>query len=56
MGDGQGPEKLNDTCRKTMHRGTMDRGVTVFRIFCQLGDQLSWSRYFVVFLSPSRQM
>jgi hypothetical protein len=26
MGDVQGPEKVNNTCMKTMHAGTMDRG------------------------------
>jgi hypothetical protein len=30
MGDAQGPEKVNDTCMKTMHVGTVDRGFTVF--------------------------
>jgi hypothetical protein len=30
MGDVQGPEKVNDTCMKTMHAGTMDRGFTVY--------------------------
>jgi hypothetical protein len=29
MGDVQGPEKVNDTCVKTMHAGTMDRGFTL---------------------------
>jgi hypothetical protein len=29
MGNVQGPEKVNDTCLKTMHVGTMDRGFTV---------------------------
>jgi hypothetical protein len=29
MGDLQGPEKMNDTCGKMMHMGTIDRGVTV---------------------------
>jgi hypothetical protein len=29
MGDVQGPEKMNDTCRKTMHSGMMDRGFSV---------------------------
>jgi hypothetical protein len=31
MGDVQGPEKLNDTCVKTMHMGTMARGFTVLK-------------------------
>jgi len=30
MGDVQGPEKVNDTCMKTMHAGTMDRGFTLY--------------------------
>jgi hypothetical protein len=30
MGDVQGPEKVNDTCVKTMHAGMMDRGFTVY--------------------------
>jgi hypothetical protein len=29
MGDVQGPNKLNNTCVKTMHAGTIDRGFTV---------------------------
>jgi hypothetical protein len=29
MGDVQGPEKVNDTCVKTLHVGTMDRGFIV---------------------------
>jgi hypothetical protein len=29
IGDVQGPEKVNDTCVKTMHAGTMYRGFTV---------------------------
>jgi hypothetical protein len=29
MGDVQGPQKVNDTCVKTMHAGTMDRDLTV---------------------------
>jgi hypothetical protein len=29
VGDVQGPEKMNDTCRKTMQRRTMDRSFTV---------------------------
>jgi hypothetical protein len=29
MGDVQGPEKVKDTCVKTMHVGMMDRGFTV---------------------------
>jgi hypothetical protein len=29
MGDVQRPEKVNDTCMKTMHAGMMDRGFTV---------------------------
>jgi hypothetical protein len=32
MGDFMGPDKVNDTCGKTMHTGTMDRGFTVFII------------------------
>jgi hypothetical protein len=28
MDDLQGPEKINYTCRKTMHRGPMDRSFT----------------------------
>jgi hypothetical protein len=31
MGNVQGPEKLNDTCVKTMRAGTMARGFTVFK-------------------------
>jgi hypothetical protein len=27
--DVQGPEKVNDTCEKTMHAGTLDSGITV---------------------------
>jgi hypothetical protein len=30
MGNLQGPKKENDTCVKTMHVGTMDRGFTVY--------------------------
>jgi Tfp pilus assembly protein PilX len=30
MCDVQGPEKVNDTCMKTMHVGTMDRGFTLY--------------------------
>jgi hypothetical protein len=30
MGDVQGPEKVNDSCMKTMHARMMDRGFTVF--------------------------
>jgi hypothetical protein len=30
MGVVPGPEKMNDTCRKTVHMGTMDRGFTVY--------------------------
>jgi len=29
MGDVQGPEKVNDTCMKTMHVRMMDRGFSV---------------------------
>jgi hypothetical protein len=29
MDDVQGPEKVNNTCMKTMHKGMMDRGFTV---------------------------
>jgi hypothetical protein len=29
MGDVQGPQKVNDTCVKEMHVGTMERGFTV---------------------------
>jgi hypothetical protein len=28
--DVQGPEKVNDTCMKTMYAGMMDRGFTVY--------------------------
>jgi hypothetical protein len=33
MGDLQGPEKVNNTCMKTVNAGIMDRGFTV------LGDE-----------------
>jgi hypothetical protein len=34
MGDVQGHKKVNDTCMKTMHTGTTDRGFAVqFKIF-----------------------
>jgi hypothetical protein len=29
MGNVQGPEKVNYTCMKTVHAGTIDRGFTV---------------------------
>jgi len=29
VGDMYGPEKVNNTCRKMMHRRTMDRGFTI---------------------------
>jgi hypothetical protein len=29
LDDVQGPEKVNDTCVKTMHVGMMDSGITV---------------------------
>jgi hypothetical protein len=29
MADLQGPEEMNTTCRKTMHRAMMDMGFTV---------------------------
>jgi hypothetical protein len=32
MSDLQGPEKMDDTCGKTGHRGTVDRGFTVFSV------------------------
>jgi len=31
MGDVQGPEKVNNTCVKTMHVGMMGRGFTVYK-------------------------
>jgi hypothetical protein len=30
MGDIQGPEKINNICRKTIHKGLMGRGFTVY--------------------------
>jgi septal ring factor EnvC (AmiA/AmiB activator) len=35
MGDAQGPEKVNNTCVKTVHVGTMGRGFTVI-VICRL--------------------
>jgi hypothetical protein len=32
MGDVQGPEKVNDTCVKTVHVGMMDREVLLYQI------------------------
>jgi hypothetical protein len=32
IGNVQGPEKVNDTCVKTMHVGTINRGFTVYNI------------------------
>jgi len=32
MGDVLRPEKITDTCGKTMHTGTMDRGFSVLKI------------------------
>jgi hypothetical protein len=29
VGDVQGPEKVNDTCMKTLHAGMLDSGFTV---------------------------
>jgi hypothetical protein len=29
MGNVQGPEKMNNTCMKTMHAGMMDSGFTI---------------------------
>jgi hypothetical protein len=34
MDDVQGPEKVNDTCMKTVHAGTQDRGFSVYTV-CQ---------------------
>jgi hypothetical protein len=32
IGNIQGPEKVKDTCVKTVHANTMDRGFTVLKI------------------------
>jgi hypothetical protein len=47
VGDVQEPEKVNDTCMKTVHAGTMDRGFTVFiTMFIRACHQtLSWARW-----------
>jgi hypothetical protein len=34
MGDVQGPEKVKDTCMKTIHVETMDRGFAVDSCYC----------------------
>jgi hypothetical protein len=31
VGDVQGPEKVHNTCVKTMHAGSIDKGFTVLR-------------------------
>jgi hypothetical protein len=43
MLDVQEPEKVNDTCVKTMHTGTMDRGFTVYNsiIIVTMSQQIS---------------
>jgi hypothetical protein len=37
-GDVQGPQKVNNTCMKTTHVGTMDRGFTALQIFMVKGQ------------------
>jgi hypothetical protein len=39
MGVVPGPEKTYDTCRKTMHTGTMVRGLTVI---LYVGTNFTW--------------
>jgi hypothetical protein len=50
MGNGQAPEKLNDTCRETMHVEMMDRGFTVYLI-PQVIDTLHALLIFLMHLS-----
>jgi hypothetical protein len=39
MGDVQGPEKVNDTCLKTTHVGTLDRGLYLLQVHLYLSQE-----------------
>jgi hypothetical protein len=40
MGELQGPEKVNNTCMKTMLAGIMDKGFTVNRRYASVVDTM----------------
>jgi len=43
VGDMYGPEKVNNTCRKMMHRRTMDRGFTILVNYSLLNCAYRWT-------------
>jgi len=40
VGDFLGPEKVNNTCRKIMHTGVMDKGFPVLKKYRSLPSEL----------------